>query len=130
MYTWVGIKTIDNVSKGTIIYKRNPAKTGYYIQYASMETGQYFYIDRPLKFIELADVEKDVIAFNLNIEANVKNKTEFMNISKSEIDEAAFEKANEKAFNFTSLKRYDSAIWKDFITIEPLSEMKQFQSID
>jgi CarboxypepD_reg-like domain len=39
----LGVKTSENVSKGTLIYKKDPIGEGYYMHYASKETGQYIY---------------------------------------------------------------------------------------
>jgi carboxypeptidase-like protein len=126
----LGVKVYENISTGTIIYKKNPFGEGYYLQYVSEESGQYFYINRPLKFIELSDSEKDVVAFDLKVEGNSIEKTEFLNISRSEISEDSFNKVKEEEFNYINLKRYDPTIWKDFVAIEPLEEMKQFKAID
>jgi hypothetical protein len=126
----LGIKSSENRSKGTLIYKKKPSNSGYYLHYSSEETGKYFYLNRPLKFIELSDSEKDVVAFDLKVEANINTKTEFLNISKSEINEATFDKFKEEDFNYISLKRYDPKIWKDFVSIEPLQEMKQFKVVE
>jgi hypothetical protein len=126
----LGVKFTGNVSRGTIIYKPKPTGDGYYLQYASMESGQYFYVHRPLKFIELTEEEKDVVAFDLKIEGNASDKKEFLNISRSEITDAAFENVKEEEFSYIRLKRYDPKIWKDYSAIEPLEEMKQFQVPD
>lgn len=126
----LGIKASENVSKGTLIYKQNPSADGYYLQYAAVETGQYFYINRPLKFIELTDEDRDVVALDMKIEGNTKEITEFLNISQTEITAAAFEKAKEEEFDYIRLKRYDPKIWKDYTAIEPLEEMKQFKVIE
>lgn len=126
----LGIKVFENINKGTLIFKKNPISSGYYLQYASSESGQYFYINRPLKFIELTDSEKDVVAFDLKVEGNSVEKTEYLNISKSEIDETDYEKVKEEEFNYTKLQRYDPKIWKDFVSIEPLEEMKQFRVVE
>jgi len=123
----LGIKASENKSKGTLIYKKNTDKTGYHLQYASVETGQYIYLNRPLKFIELTDSEKDVVAFDLKVEGNSLDKKEFLTISKSEINEVAFDNVKEEDFNYITLKRYDPTIWKNFVSIEPLEEMKQFR---
>ncbi|ESU25753.1 hypothetical protein FSS13T_15440 [Flavobacterium saliperosum S13] len=123
----LGVKASENISKGTLIYKKNTDNKGYYLQYASVETGQYIYLNRPLKFIELTDSEKDVVAFDLKVEGNTADKKEFLTISKSEINETAFDNVKEEDFNYILLKRYDSKIWKDFVSIEPLEEMKQFK---
>jgi hypothetical protein len=47
----LGIKASQNISKGTITYKKKRRDDGYYMQYAAIEKGQYFYLNRPLKFI-------------------------------------------------------------------------------
>lgn len=126
----LGIKSSENVSKGTLIYKQNPSGDGYYLQYATLETGKYIYINRPIKFIELAKEERDVVAIDLKIETNIKNKKEYLNIQKSESSEAALEAIKEEEFKYLKLKRYDPKIWKDYGTIEPLEEMKQFEAKD
>lgn len=126
----LGVKTSENVSKGTLIYKPNPNGIGYHLHYASVEDGEYFYINRPLKFIELTDEDKDVLALDLKIETTMSDKTEFLNMSRSEITEAAFEKVKEIDFKYVLLKGYDPKIWKDYSAIEPLEEMKQFRIVE
>lgn len=126
----LGIKASENKSKGTLIYKKNDNKNGYYLQYASVETGQYIYLNRPLKFIELTDSEKDVVAFDLKVEGNNTDKKEFLTISKLEINETVFDNVKEEDFNYIKLQRYDPKIWKDFVSIEPLEEMKQFRVVE
>ena len=126
----LGIKMAENVSKGTIIYKQNTSGNGYYMHYASVETGQYFYVNRPLKFIELTDGERDVLSLDFKVEGDTRDKTEFLNISRSEVSEATVEKVKEDDFSFTNLKSYDPTIWKNYSSIEPIEEMKQFKSVD
>lgn len=124
----LGVKTAENVSKGTIIYKKNPAGAGYYLHYAAMETGQYFYINRPLKFIELSNTEKEVVAFDLKIEGDMNTKTEFLNLNRSQSTESEVENTKETDFKYTALKRYDPTLWKDYSVIEPLEAMKQLKA--
>lgn len=126
----LGIKTIVNKSKGTVIFKKKTNNGGYYLHYFAMETGRYLYINRPLKLIELTNSEKDVAAFDFEIEGNETNKTEFLNVSSSTINQASFENFKEKEFKYITLKRYDPTIWKDYITLEPLEEMKQISIIN
>ena len=45
----LGVKQSENVSRGTIIFKERENEEGYYLQYASRETGSYIYINRQLK---------------------------------------------------------------------------------
>ncbi|MGL2964286.1 carboxypeptidase-like regulatory domain-containing protein [Flavobacterium sp. RSB2_4_14] len=126
----LGIKAIENVSKGTVIYKNSPVGNGYYLQYALQEKGQYIYINRPLKFIELTDEDKDVVAFDLKVEGNSFEKLEYLNMNRSESSEATIGKITEDDFSFIKLKSYDPKIWKDYNGIEPLEEMKQFKAVD
>jgi hypothetical protein len=125
-----GIKVSENVSKGTIIYKKRAEDDSYYMQYAATESGNYFYLNRPLKLIELTNSEKDVLALDFKIEANTLIKTEFLNMSRSETTTAAIEKIKEEDFQFTTIKSYDPKTWKDYNSIEPLQEMKQFKVIN
>jgi hypothetical protein len=125
----LGIKASQNLSKGTIIYKKRAQDDNYYIQYAATETGNYFYLNRPLKLIELTSGEKDVLALDFKIEANIRNKIEFLNMSRTETTAAAIEKIKETDFKFINIKSYDPKIWKDYNAVEPLQEMKGFKTI-
>ncbi len=124
-----GVKMAENVSAGTVIYKKNLSGNGYYLQYASMDEGVYFYLNRPLKFIELADSERDVFAFDLKAEGDSFKRTEFLNMSRAEMDAAEFESAAEPAFTYQKMHKYDADFWKDHRGIEPLQEMKQFSAM-
>jgi len=124
----LGVKSAENLCKGTIIYKKNPVGTGYYLHYATLETGQYFYVNRPLKFIELSDTEKEVVAFDLKVEGNMNTKTEFLNLNRSQSTDSEVESIKENDFKYTSLKRYDPTLWKDYSVIEPLEAMKQLKA--
>jgi hypothetical protein len=126
----LGIKVSENVSKGTIIYKKRAEDDSYYMQYASTEKGNYFYLNRPLKLIELTKSEKDVLAFDFKIEANILNKVEFLNMSRSETTVSAIQKIKEEDFQFKTIKSYDPKTWKDYNAIEPLQEMKQFKVVN
>lgn len=124
---WIlGIKVFENVSSGTFIYKENPDTKNYYLQYANREEGQYFYINRPLKFIELADEDRDVLALDIKAEGDMLDKTEYLNLGQKEITIADFEAIKETDFKYIKIKKYDPKIWKEFTTIEPVNEMKQF----
>jgi hypothetical protein len=78
----LGIKVSENVS-GTIIYKQRAEDDSYYMQYAATESGNYFYLNRPLKLIELTNGERH-LALDFKIEANTLTKTEFLNMSRTE----------------------------------------------
>ena len=125
----LGIKSSENISKGTLIFNRNPVGTGYYLRYASREKGFSFYINRPLKFIELSKSERDVLALDIKTEGNTLFKKEVLALeSPSGITNDVFSEVVEKDFEPLKLKKYDPTIWKGISTIEPLEEMKQFKT--
>lgn len=124
----LGVKFSENLKSGTMIFNQRPGGDGYYLQYASAETGQYFYLNRPLKFIEITKEEKDVVAFDLKIEGNMYNKTEYLNLERHEIPESAFEAAKETEFKYQVISQYDPKLWADVGGIEPLQEMKRFKA--
>jgi hypothetical protein len=124
----LGIKASQNLSKATIIYKKKADDSGYFLQYAAIENGQYFYVNRPLKFIELTREDKDVLSLDIKIEGNSSSKTEFLNMSRTSVTAATIEKMKEDDFKFINIKSYDSKIWKDYNAIEPLEEMKRFKA--
>lgn len=124
---WIlGVKVYENVSNGTLIYKEDPNTKKYYLQYANREDGQYFYLNRPLKFIELSDSDSDVLALDIKAEGDILNKTEYLNLDQQEMSAAAFESVKEPDFQYIRLNKYDPKIWKEFTTLEPATEMKQF----
>ncbi|MBF6608841.1 MAG: carboxypeptidase-like regulatory domain-containing protein [Flavobacterium sp.] len=123
----LGVKSAENVSNGTLIYKKGTNSEKYYLQYAAVEDGQYIYINRPIKFIELSDEEKDVVAFDLKVEVNTFERMEFLNISRETITENAFDQYNEQDFAYIPLKAYNPELWKEYGVIEPVEEMKRFK---
>lgn len=122
----LGIKFRDDLSSGTLIYKENPETKKYYLQYANQQDGQYFYLNRPLKFIELTEGDGQVLALDIKAEGQILNKREYLNLEQKEISKTAFEQMKETDFNYLALKRYDPNIYKEFTTLEPAAEMKQF----
>lgn len=124
----LGVKQSDNVSKGTIIYKYDAASGSYYLKYAVRETGQYMYINRPLKFVEITEGEKDKFGFDLKLETDLTDREEYYCISKTAIPESSFDAVKETPFSYTILKRYDPAVWKEYTGIEPEEAMRQFSS--
>lgn len=127
----LGVKQSENLSKGTLIFKERENEPGYYLQYASRETGSYIYLNRPLKFIEITEADdRDEVGFDLKVEANMVDKDEYFVMSRTEITEADFDKAKESEINFIHLDNYDPNIWKEYSAIEPLQEMKQFRTVE
>ncbi|WP_243698813.1 carboxypeptidase-like regulatory domain-containing protein [Flavobacterium sandaracinum] len=126
----LGIKAADNKRKGTLMYRKKIHGKGYYLQYANIEKGQYFYVNRPLKFIELTSEEKDIFSLDIKIEGNTSSKMEYLNMSHTIITPSELQKVTEADFKFTKIKSYDPKIWKDYNAIEPLSEMKRFKTME
>src|SRR5690606_20333399 len=103
----LGIKFSNDLHTGTIIYKKNSFNTTYELQYASIESGQYFYVHRPLKFIELTSGDKDVLKLDFIVEGRNVEKTEFLNISTKSLSQSEFDQVKEKEFKYQFLKKYD-----------------------
>lgn len=127
----LGVKLQEGLKKGVVIYKKNPDTDTYYLQYSLQERETYFYLNRPVKFIELTDGKgKDKISYNIKIEGNNFDKTEYLNISMQSLSKSDYEAFQEKEFEYQILKKYDPNIWKDYNVIEPLEEMKKFEVVE
>ncbi len=123
----LGIKYVENINKGTIIFQRNVDST-YSPKYINQEEGRYFYVNRPIKFIENSR-ERNKVGFNFLIEGSAKSKQELFIISKSVLDKNEFTSFKEpEDVPYQKLKQYDPSIWKAYNAIEPLAEMKRFKS--
>jgi hypothetical protein len=123
----LGIKYIENINNGTIIFQRN-ADSIYVPKYINQEEGRYFYVNRPIKFIENSR-ERNKVGFNFLIEGSARNKQELFIISKSNLNDNEFTTYKEpKDVPYQKLKEYDPSIWEAYNAIEPLAEMKRFKS--
>lgn len=125
-----GVKQSENLSRGTLIFKEKKSGEGYNLQYGSVTTGQYVYVNRPLKFLEIAQDDKHYVAFDLKVEANVEEKEEYFMMAQEEITEADFDKVTDSDFEYMQLSNYNPAIWKEYGGIEPMEEMKKFKTIE
>ena len=124
----LGVKYVENVNKGTVIYKKNIDDAIYYPYYINHESGQYVYAHRPFKFIENSDNSKNKVAFDATIEGSIIQKYELMSLDFKSIEESTFNNISEdKNVNFIQLKQYDPTIWKDYTIMEPLEELKKFK---
>jgi len=123
----LGIKYVENINKGTIIYQRNADST-YSPKYINQEEGRYFYVNRPIKFIENSRA-KNKVGFNFLIEGSAKNKQELFIINNSALNVSDFSAFTElEDVPYQKLNQYDPSIWKTYNAIEPLEEMKRFKS--
>ncbi|TJY33928.1 carboxypeptidase-like regulatory domain-containing protein [Pontimicrobium aquaticum] len=125
----LGIKYVENINKGTIIFQKN-ANSTYSPKYINQEEGRYFYVNRPIKFIENSR-ERNKVGFNFLIEGSAKSKQELFIINKSDLISSEFSSFTEpEDVPYQKLKQYDPSIWKAYNAIEPLEEMKRFKSSD
>lgn len=125
----LGVKYIENMRKGTIIYQKDSLNT-YQPQYINFEEGRYFYVSRPLKFIENSP-RKNKTGFDFTIAGNIMNKQELLLTAHTKINLTDFKTVTEtKTVPYITLHSYDASIWKDNQTLEPLEEMKDFKGED
>lgn len=123
----LGIKYVENINKGTIIFQRDADST-YSPKYINQEEGHYFYVNRPIKFIENSST-KDKVGFNFLIEGSARSKQELFIISKNKLNKGTFDAFKElEDVPYQRLTSYDANIWKSYNAIEPLEEMKRFKS--
>jgi len=127
----LGVKISEGLNKGIVMYKKNPATHTYYLHYSLHEKEQYFYLSRPIKFIELTDGKgKDKISYDIKIEGRNIGKSEYLNLSMQDISTSDYEAFQEKEFEYEILKKYDPNIWKGYNIIEPVEEMKRFEVVE
>lgn len=123
----LGVKYIENIFKVTLIYRKN-AENKYELQYAKNEEGSYFYVSRPLKFIENSP-QKNKTSFDFTIEGNIIGKKELLFTSSDKISVDEYESIKtDKTVPYIKLNKYDPTIWGEDRTLEPLEEMKQFDA--
>lgn len=126
----LGIKAGENIQKGVVVFDKKRNQSNYSLRYAKSEHGNYFYVNRPLKFIELTKKDKDVVALDLKIDGTTTSSTEFLVMSSETISTTAGQQIQEKNFSYVPLKAYDAKIWKNYNALEPIQSLKKFKSID
>ncbi|SDB39254.1 CarboxypepD_reg-like domain-containing protein [Flavobacteriaceae bacterium MAR_2010_188] len=123
----LGVKYIENLKQGTIIFQQD-STLGYQPNYIKEESGSYFYVSRPLKFIENS-ISKNKVSLDFVIEGDLKNKKELLFSTVTALDNVEFKNYTEpKEIPYLLLSQYDSSIWKNTEVLEPLSEMKDYNS--
>jgi len=123
----LGVKYVENIKRGTIIFQRNADST-YAPKYINQEEGRYFYVNRPIKFIENSRA-KNKVGFNFLIEGSARTKQELFIIGKTLLDKNEFNAFKEpEDVPYQKLNTYDPSVWKSYNAIEPLEEMKRFKS--
>mgnify|MGYP000428925584 CR=1 FL=1 len=123
----LGIKYIEKASTGTIIFKKN-SDNWYVPRYAKHESGHYFYISRPLKFIENSR-SKNKVLFEFKIEGVAKNKVELLFTNTTNITSSTFDAVKElKMIPYQKQRKYDAALWGQNETLAPTEELKSFNA--
>ena len=123
----LGVKYVENMRKGTIIYQKKD-ENKYQPQYIKYEEGRYFYVSRPLKFIENSP-QKNKTSFDFTIEGNIMTKKEVLLTSSTKISTKQYNNLKqEKTVPYIKLNKYDPTIWGKDRALEPLEEMKRFNA--
>lgn len=124
-----GVKYLENYRKGIILFDKIDEHK-YIPKYVFQENGRYVYLHRPLKFIENSK-EKNKVAFDFLLEGTIRDKHELLIMNAKELTSNTFEAVKQdKKVEYLYLNAYNPEIWKDYNTIEPVEEMKQFKSIE
>ena len=127
----LGVKYIEKINSGTILYKRTAENGSYHPYYINLESSRYVYAHRPFKFTENADDRRNKVSFDMTIEGDIVEKYELMSLDHKKLDNAIFDGLTEsKTVDFIQLKAYDPLLWKDYAIMEPLEELKKFQVED
>lgn len=125
----LGVKYIENVKSGTMIFKKDEQNI-YQPLYLKEESGNFFYVSRPLKMIENS-FSRTKIGLNFKLEGSAKEKNEIYFINHNNISNSDYNSIIEKEkIPYQELKAYDPSIWAKYNALEPLEEMKNFKSID
>ena len=123
----LGVKYIEKIGRGTIIFKKNEA-TWYQPRYIKHETGHYFYIHRPLKFIENS-FAKNKVLFDFKIEGVARHKEELLFTNTSNITASEFNAIKEmKIIAYQKQRKYDAKVWGSDETLVPTEELKTFDA--
>jgi hypothetical protein len=123
----LGVKYIENVNQGTIIYRKNRDSL-YEPRYIKSESGEYFYLHRPLKFIENS-ANRNKTTFDFKIVGNTKHREELLFSSIEKLESLEYNAIMEqKTITFETLRKYDAHIWNGKETLAPTAELKTFNA--
>lgn len=123
----LGVKYIENKSTGTMIFEKDSSNI-YHPKYINRTSGSYFYLSRPLKFIENSE-KRYKVAFDFTIEGDNYTKEELLISGYNKLTFLDFQAERQKEKTpVIKLNKYDKTIWDDEGILEPSLEMKTFQS--
>jgi hypothetical protein len=124
----LGIKFIEDTENGTILFKRGD-NLFYEPSYIQRITGNYFYVSRPVKFIENS-AEKNKVTFNFTLSGKSRKKEELLITATSKLPEQVYGTLKEaEKVMVIELQKYDKTLWQGEEILQPLEEMRQFNAI-
>jgi len=125
----LGIKYIENKNEGTIIFAKDSSNV-YQPKYIKRTTGSYFYVSRPLKFIENSS-NRYKVSFDFKIEGQNSNTQELLVTNHKTLSFLDFqaERQTDKT-PMIKLGKYEKTIWDNEGIIAPSLEMKVFDGDD
>ncbi len=125
----LGVKYIENVSEGTMIFEKDSSNL-HHPKYIKRIYGSYFYVSRPLKFIENSK-ERNKVAFDFTIEGDNSTKEELLITKHNTLTTLDFQNVKQvEKIPFIKLNKYEKTIWDSEGILEPSIEMKAFDGSD
>jgi hypothetical protein len=70
------------------------------------------------------------LAPDIKAEGTILDKTEYLNLEHKGLSSSEFENIKENDFQYIKLNKYDPKFYKEFTTLEPVTEMKQYSITD
>jgi hypothetical protein len=121
----LGVKYVEKISSGTLIFKKNE-NNWFEPRYIRREEGHYFYVHRPLKFIENT-LNKNKTYFDFKIEGVARQKEELLLTNTSSLSNTEFNTIKElKKVPYQKLRKYDAKVWGSSETLAPTEELNTF----
>lgn len=123
-----GIKFLEDLHTGTILFRKGEFGT-YFPAYMQQTHGSYFYVSRPVTFIENSR-EKARVTFDILISGRNRVREELLITRATSLRETEYEEKEETGkIPVVQLKKYDATLWQQAETLQPLREMKEFNAL-
>jgi len=125
----LGIKYLENLESGMVLFHKND-RGSYDPQYIRHSQGSYFYVSRPLKFIENSR-ERNKVRLKFTLAGNTREKNELLFANGFPLDAEGYrEVVPAEKVPFIRLDRYDATLWEGQEILQPLEEMRQFNALE
>lgn len=122
----LGVKYEENHFKSTILFKKNENST-YELQFVSLETGNYIYLNRSLKFIRNKMEEEDdkqILKLKFMVEQTYNDKVELFFINNETHKSLEYK----KEYPISYISKYDPSIWKDYNVLSPVQDIIDYET--